>query len=66
MCLSETTAGSGKMQPAQLPKNIAFNNLGSTVQSDEDMNVEVNKRTLGGWNNWRMMSGEARLRWFGS
>ena len=31
--------------------------LGSTLQSDGDMNTEVNKRTQRGWDNWRKMSG---------
>ena len=66
MCLNEMTAGSVNMQPAELPNNTAFKNVGSTLQSDGDINAEVNKRTLGGWNNWRKISGEARPRWFGS
>ena len=34
-----------------------FKYMGSTLQSDGDMNPEVNKRTQCGWNNWRNMSG---------
>ena len=31
--------------------------LGIGLDSDGDMNTEVNKMTLCGWNNWRKMSG---------
>ena len=57
MCLNGTPLGSVKMQSAQLPQVTEFKYLGSTLQSDGDMNAEVNKRTQCGWNNWRKMSG---------
>ena len=31
--------------------------MGSTLQSDGDMDAEVNNRSHSGWNNWRKMSG---------
>ena len=57
MCLNGTPLGSVKMQSAQLPQVTEFKYLGSTLQSDGDMNAEVNKSTQCGWNNWRKMSG---------
>ena len=45
------------MESDQLPLVSEFKYLGSTLQSDGDMNTEVNKRTPCGWNNWREMSG---------
>ena len=48
--------GSVKMQSAQLPQVTEFKYLGSTLQSDGDMNKEVNARTRCGWHNWRKMS----------
>ena len=32
-----------------------FKYLGSTLQSDGDMNTEVNMRAHCGWSNWRKM-----------
>ena len=55
MCLNGTPLGSVHMQSAQLPQVTDFKYLGSTLQSDSDMNTEVNKRTQCGWNNWRTM-----------
>ena len=40
-----------------LPHVTEFKYLGSTLQSDGDMNTEVIKKTECGWNNWRKMSG---------
>ena len=37
------------MQSAQLPQVTVFKYLGSTLQSNGDMNAEVNKRTQYGW-----------------
>ena len=56
ICLNGTPLGSVKMQSAQLPQVTEFKYLGSTLQSDGDMNAEVNKRTHCGWNNWRKVS----------
>ena len=57
MCLNGTPLGSVKMQSAQLPQVTEFKCLGSSLQSDGDLNTEINKRTRCGWNNWRKMSG---------
>ena len=48
MWLNGTPLGSVKMQSAQLPQVTEFKYLGSTLQSDGDMNTEENKRTRGG------------------
>ena len=34
-----------------------FKYMGSTLQSDGDMNTEVNTREHCGWSNWRKMPG---------
>ena len=52
--------GNVKKQSAQLPQVTEFKYLGSTLQSDGDMNTEVDKRTQCGWNNWRKISGILR------
>ena len=57
MCLNGTPSASVNMQSAQLPQVTEFKYLGSTLQSDDDMSTEINKRTQCGWNNWRKMSG---------
>ena len=57
MCLNEMPLGSVKMPSTQQPQVTEFKYLGSTLQSDGDVNTEVNKRTQCGWNNWRKMSG---------
>ena len=57
MWLNGTSLGSVKMQSAQLPQVNEFKYMGSTLQSDGDMNTEETKRTRYGWNNWRKMSG---------
>ena len=57
MCLNGTPLGNVKMQSDQLPQITEFKYLGTTLQSDGDMNTEVNKRTQRGWNNRRKMSG---------
>ena len=57
MCLNGTSLGSIKKQSAQLPHATEFKYLGSTLQSDGDMNTEVNKKIQCEWNNWRKMSG---------
>ena len=44
MCLNTTPLGNVKMQSVQLPQVTEFKYLGSTLQSDGDMNREVNKR----------------------
>ena len=46
MCLNGTPLGSVKMQSDQLPQVTEFKYLGSTLQSDGDMNTEVNKDTV--------------------
>ena len=43
-----------KMGSAQLPQVTEIKFLGSTLQSDGDVNAEVNKKL--GWNSWRKMS----------
>ena len=43
-----------KMESAQLTQVTEIKFLGSTLQSDEDVNAEVNKKL--GWNSWRKMS----------
>ena len=57
ICLNGTPLGSVKMQSGQLTQVTGFKYLGSTLQSDGDMNTEVNKMTQWGWINWRKMSG---------
>ena len=57
MCLNGTVAASTNLQAAHLPHVTEFKYLGSTLQSDGDMNADVNKRTQCGWNNGRKMSG---------
>ena len=57
MCLNRTPLGSLKMQSDKLPQVTEFKYMGSTLQSDGDMNTEVNKRAQCVWNNWRKMSG---------
>ena len=49
ICLNGTPLGSVKMHSAQLPQVTEFKYLGSTLQSDGDINAEVNKRTQYGW-----------------
>ena len=56
-CLNGTPLGSVEMQSAQLPQVTGFKYMGSTLQSNGDMNIEVNKRTQCGWHNCRKMSG---------
>ena len=51
-----------KVQSDQLPLVTEFKYMGSTLQSDGDMNTEVNKRTLCAWNNWRKMLGSCAIR----
>ena len=46
-----------KIEYMCLPQVTEFKYLGSTLQSDGDMNTELNKKTQCGWNNWRKMSG---------
>ena len=48
------------MQSAQMQQDTESKYLGFTLQSDVDMNTEVNKRTQCGWNNWSNMSGILR------
>ena len=57
MWLNGTSLGSVKMQSAQLHQVNEFKYMGSTLQSDGDMNTEETKRTRYGWNNWRKMPG---------
>ena len=57
MCKNGTPLGSVEMRSAQLPQVTEFKYLGSTLQRDEDMHADVNKRTQCGWNNWRKRSG---------
>ncbi len=45
------------MESQQLPEVLEFKYLGSTLQSDGGIDVEINKRTQGGWKNWKKMSG---------
>ena len=45
MWLNGTSLGSVKMQSAQLPHVNEFKYMGSTLQSDGDMNTEETKRT---------------------
>ena len=45
MCLNGTPLGSVKMQSHQLQQVTEFKYLGSTLQSDGDMNTDVNKMT---------------------
>ena len=61
MCLNGTPLGSVKMQSAQLPQVTEFKYLGITVQSDGDMNAEVNKRILCGWRNMSGVLGDKRV-----
>ena len=56
-CLNGTPLGSVKVQSDQLPQVTEITYLGCTLQSDGDMNAEVNKRTQCGWNNWMKMAG---------
>ena len=60
MFLNGMPLGSIKMQSALPPQVTEFKYLGSTLQSDVDMNTEVNKRTQCRWNNWMKMSGILR------
>ena len=57
MCLNGSPLGSVNVQSAQLSQVTEFKYLGSTLQSDGDMNTEVNKMTQCGWNNCRKISG---------
>ena len=52
-----TPLGSVKMQSDQLPQVTEFKYLGNILQSDGDMNTEVNNSTPCGWNNWGKMAG---------
>ena len=45
MCLNGTSLGNVKMQSDKLPQVTKFKYLGSILQSDGDMNTEINKRT---------------------
>ena len=56
MILNGTSLGSVKMQSDQLPQLTELKYLRSTLQSDVDMNAEINRRTQCGWNDWRTMS----------
>ena len=55
--LNETSSGSVKMQSDQLPQVTEFKYLIRTLQSDGDINTDVNQRAQCGWNNWRNMAG---------
>lgn len=57
MCLHGTSQGGVRMEAKQLPEVSEFKYLGSTLQSDGGINVEINKRTQSGWKNWKKMSG---------
>ena len=57
ICLNGTPLGNVKIQYAQLSYVTNFKYLGSTLQSDGDMNTEANERTQCGWNIWRKWSG---------
>ena len=57
MCRKGTPLESVHMQSAQLPQVTEFKYMGRTLQSDRDINPEVNKMTKRGWNNWMNMSG---------
>ena len=57
MCLNGTPLGSVKMQSAQHSHVTEFKYLGSSMQSDEAMNAELNEWAQCVWNNWMTMSG---------
>ena len=46
-----------KMQGERVPRVTEFRYLGSTVQADDDSEIEVANRKTAGWNSWRKMSG---------
>ena len=56
MCLNGTSLGNFKMRSDKLPQVTEFKNLVSILQSDGDMNTEINERAQCGWKNWRNMS----------
>ncbi len=45
------------MESQQLPEISEFKCLGSTMQSNGGIYVEINKRIQSGWKNWKKMSG---------
>ena len=49
MCLNGTSLGNFKMQSDKLPQVTEFKYLGSILQSDGDMNTEINERAQCGW-----------------
>ena len=53
MCLNGMPLGSVTMQSVQLPQVTDFKYMVSTLQSDGDINTDVNRRTQCGWNNCR-------------
>ena len=49
--------GSVKLGENETPRGNGFRYLGSTVQADGGLDLEVEKRIQAGWNNWRKLTG---------
>ena len=46
-----------KLGENKIPRGNGFRYLGSTVQADGKLDLEVEKRIQAGWNNWRKLTG---------
>ena len=49
--------GSVKLGENEIPRGNGFRYLGSTVQADGGLDLEVKMRIQAGWNNWRKLTG---------
>ena len=52
--------GSVKLGENEIPRGNGFRYLGSTVQADGGLDLEVEKRIQAGWNNWKKLAGALR------
>ena len=58
LCASGGTVMTGnvKLGENEIPRENGFRYLGSMVQADGGLNLEVEKRIQAGWNNWRKLT----------
>ena len=59
LCAGEgiMVTGNVKLGENEIPRGNGFRYLGSAVQADDGLDLEVEKRIQAGWNNWRKLIG---------